>query len=220
MKRVKAVIFDMDGTLLDSKEFIYRAMEDVLEKHGVRLTRQELGAVTGKPVKAMYELLAPHLNSDELELAHMEHHKENERLLKLYPGTVELLEKLKKENRKVGIFTGFNQLTYARLDLFGITDMFDTIVETSRYTAHKPDPEGLLVALDDLTLQPRDCIYVGDGISDMQAGKAGGAMATVGITHGFSDEETLAQHGADFVIQNLSELSRIISELEGSKSGS
>lgn len=214
MARVKAVIFDMDGTLLDSREFIYRAIEEGLAAHGVILTREEIGKVTGRPVKAVYELLAPQLDSDELEKAHLAHHEQNLDLLRLYDGAEDILRLLKDNGYKIGLFTGFNKLTYDRLDRFGITGLFDSIVESTRYVAHKPDPEGLYVCMNDLGIQKaEEVVYVGDGITDMEVGKRARIALTVGMTQGFCTPEALYEYGADKVIDSLRELPDLIEHI-------
>lgn len=211
MTKIKAVIFDMDGTLLDSRELIYTAFEDVLADHGIKASRDEIAKVTGRPIKAMYGMLAPHLDSDELELAHLAHHEQKLSTLRLYPDTVTVLRRIKAHGLELGIFTGFNQLTYERLNRFHLVPMFETIVDSTRYTAHKPDPEGIYVAMNDLNItNPKEIIYVGDGVADMEVGKAAGVSLTVGITHGFSSEEMLKEAGADVVIHSLLQLIPIV----------
>jgi pyrophosphatase PpaX len=215
MHKVKAVIFDMDGTLLDSREMIYRAMEEVLSAHNVTITRDEISKVVGKPIKAMYEILAPELDSDTLEQAHLNHHKDHLHLSRLYANTVSVLQKIRARDIRLGIFTGFNQLAYDRLATFHIIDLFDSIVDSTRYTAHKPDPEGLYVAMNDLGItDPKEVIFVGDAIMDIEAGKAAGVLQTIGITHGFNDRDVLQKAGADVVIDELLQLLPVIDRYE------
>lgn len=216
MADIKAVIFDMDGTLLDSREFIYRAFEDVLAVHDIKISREEIGRIIGKPVKAMYAALSPHLDTDEMEQRHFEHHAQNMELLRLYDGAVELLETLKKAGYKLGIFTGISQIVHERLSQFKIAEYFDTIVDTTRYTAHKPDPEGLFLAMHELGIDnPSEAVYIGDGITDMEAGNAAGVRAVIGITHGFCSEETLTEFGATHTIDSLPELLPLLATLNG-----
>ncbi len=216
MADIRAVIFDMDGTLLDSREFIYRAFEDVLGARDITVTREEINRIVGKPVKAMYAALSPSLDTDEMELRHFEHHAQNMELLRLYDGAVELLEALQAEGYKLGIFTGINQIVHERLGQFKIDRYFESIVDTTRYTAHKPDPEGLLLAMRELGVtDPAEVVYVGDGITDMGAGVAAKARAVIGITHGFCSEATLREFGATHTIDSLPELLPLLSEVNG-----
>lgn len=200
---IKAVVFDMDGTLLDSREFIYQAMETVLAQYDVAMPRHQLASVTGKPVRAMYELLVPDLPLDELESAHFAHHAAHEQLLEMYDGAHEVLGELLRRQYKLGIFTGFDDRTIDRLRRFALDSYFDSISESSRYKKHKPDPEGLFICMQDLGVSPQETAYIGDGVFDMLAGKAAGVARTIGISHGFASSDELYRTGADMVIDSL-----------------
>lgn len=214
-RSVQAVVFDMDGVLFDSSEMIYRAMEDVLgERDVMGVTREHMAAVTGKPITEMYRLLAPGLDTDELEAAHLAHHDDNLHLLKGFDDTMPTLEYLAEQGYKLGVFTGFNHLTYDRLDQFEIRGHFDHVVETSQYKQHKPHPEGLLLCIDRLGVKPEKTIYIGDGVSDIYAGKSAGVLSSIGITTGFGSRDTLEPAGADYIIDSLAELRGVIEELD------
>jgi len=214
MSKINAVVFDIDGTLINSCEFIYTAMEFALAKHDVPgVTREAMSSVIGKPIHAMYEILAPHKDSALLEADHRAHHADNEHLLCGYDGAAETLGKLKSVDLKIGAFTGSDRSTSKRLTDFGLLQFFDSIVENSRYTRHKPDPEGLLLCLRELQVEPAQAIYVGDGVIDMTAGKAAGVAKTIGITHGFTPGRRLKQAGADYVVDSLPDVLKIVSRL-------
>lgn len=201
----------MDGVVIDSRELVYRAMEDTLATKGVTdVTREQMAIVTGKPIHAMYALLAPHHDAFELEKAHLAHHDENLHLVKAYDGANTVLDALKAAGLKVGLFTGFNELTYDRLEQVGLTGYFESIVECTRYTNHKPDPEGLVLCMQELGVSSAQTVYIGDGVSDILAGKAAKVRATVGITQGFGARDALQAAGADYLIDSLSELPALI----------
>jgi pyrophosphatase PpaX len=224
MAEVRAVIFDMDGTFLDSRELIYQAIEHVFSGHGIHMDRVTIGKEIGKPIKAIYGALMPHWDTDDLEVAeveHLAHHDDHMGLLKLYDGVVETLETIRSKGIKTGVFTGFNKITHDRLASFGLTNLFDTVVETSRYTAHKPDPEGLFVAMQDLAItDASQVVYVGDAISDILAGKSAHVKATIGCTHGFCSRELLEEAGADYVVDSFVEILNVLEKLERDSNGS
>lgn len=214
-RSVQSAVFDMDGVLFDSREMIYQAMEDVLGECDVMgVTREHMAAVTGKPIAEMYRLLAPGLDADELEAAHLAHHDDNLHLLQGFDDSIPTLEYLAEQGYKLGVFTGFNHLTYDRLDQFGIRGYFDYIVETSQYSQHKPQPEGLLLCIDKLGATPEKTIYIGDGVSDIYAGKSAGVLSSIGITTGFGSRDTLEPAGADYIIDSFAELKGIVEELD------
>lgn len=209
MTKIKAIVFDMDGVIIDSRDLISQAITDVLAGKGLRTTPEQIAAVTGKPVRAMYEHFAPDHDPDELATAHFAHHEENIHLLKGYDKVADTLDDLEKRY-KLGIFTGFNELSRDRLALLGLDHYFPVLVDTSKYKNHKPDPEGLFVCMDELNVDPGETVYVGDGVTDMLAGKSAGVFAVIGITQGFSSRKSLEQAGADHVIDSLSELPALL----------
>ena len=212
MAEIEAIVFDMDGVIIDTRELISQAITDVLAARGLTTTSEQIAAVTGKPVRAMYQHFAPDYDADELTEAHMAHHEENIHLLKSYEKVAETLQDL-KNNYKLGIFTGFNELSRSRLALLDLEHYFEVIVDTSQYVKHKPDPEGLLLCMSQLGVTPDKTIYVGDGVTDIVAGKAAKVATVIGITQGFSTRESLVQAGADYVIDSLSDIPGIIHTL-------
>lgn len=205
----------MDGVLVDSRAAIYQAFEDVLAANGVTgVTRQDMDAVNGKPIHAMYAILAPEHDSHALQEAHVQHHEKNPHLFKAYDRVAEVLDTLHKQGLKIGLFTGFDKRTYDRLAQFELTDYFDSVMECTRYTKHKPDPEGLLLCLDELGATPETAVYIGDAVSDVLAGKAAGMRATVGVTQGFGARDALEGAGADYIIDSLGELPALLTKLE------
>jgi pyrophosphatase PpaX len=212
--RIEAVVFDMDGVVLDSRELIYRAFEDTLATHGVEgVSREMINEVLGKPVYAMYELLAPHKDAYQLEKEHIDSHNYHLDLIKPYPDAKQTLEIIRGKGMKTAIFTGFNELTFERLDQIALREFFDVVVDSTQYKEHKPSPEGLFLALKELSVSPEQAVYIGDAVSDMLAGKAAGVRATIGITQGFGSREALEAAGADYIVNALSELPELMHKL-------
>jgi HAD superfamily hydrolase (TIGR01509 family) len=212
--RIKAVIFDMDGTLLDSREFIMQATEAALEAHGVTgVTREHMIELTGKSLAKIYESLAPGYDTKSLMAAHREYQAAHRELLQAYGDTKEILEKLQRQKVKIGLFTGAEAVTYDNLRRFGLSPYFGSIVEASRYENSKPHPEGLLLCMEELGVRPDETVFVGDGIGDMLAGNAAHVHAVIGITHGFSQPDALQGAGADHLIGSLRELKPLLKNI-------
>jgi HAD superfamily hydrolase (TIGR01509 family) len=213
MSKIKAVVFDIDGVLIDSKLLITEAIKDVLATRGLAVSAEQMAAVAGQPIAAMYKSFAPALDAAELEREHVAHNELHLDLLRAHNGAAEVLDKLSKEY-KIAAFTGLNALARQRLALFGLDSYFPSIIDSTRYTHHKPDPEGLLLALDEVGVAADVAIYVGDAKNDVGAGKAAGVCAVIGITHGFSTRADLEDAGADYIIDSLSDLPAVIGKIE------
>lgn len=209
---LEAVIFDMDGVLIDTRQLITGAITDVLAARGLTATASDIANVTGKPVHGMYEVLAPGHDALLLEKEHLAHHEGNLHLITEY-GAEDILPALSHSYR-LGVFTGFNELSRSRLDMFDLSKFFEVIIDSSQYSKHKPDPEGLFLCMSELGVTPEETVYVGDGISDILVGKAAGVNKIVGITQGFGSREDFAKHGADYIIDSLIELPPILKELQ------
>jgi phosphoglycolate phosphatase-like HAD superfamily hydrolase len=120
-----------------------------------------------------------------------------------------------KDNYKLGVFTGFNQLSYERLDRFNLLGYFGHIVETTQYREHKLHSEGLLLCIEKLETTAEKVVYIGDGVSDMLAGHAAQVHTTIGITTGFGSGEELRGAGADHIIDSLQELLLLLDTING-----
>jgi HAD superfamily hydrolase (TIGR01509 family) len=210
---IKAVIFDMDGTLIDSREFIMQAMESSLAAKQVTVTRERLAEVTGKPIEKMYAELAPHLDAGELTKHHHEHHAQNPHLMAEYENVHETLQGLKDKGLKLGIFTGYDERSIRQLQNAGLLDYFDVIVDHSQYKKSKPDPEGLRMCMQKLNVLPDETVYIGDGITDITAGLAANVHKTIGITHGFTSREKLTAIGAQHIVDSLNEFGAYVEKL-------
>ncbi len=214
MTKIDAVIFDADGTLLDTREFIFQALERTLGEHGHTVPpRDEFQKYMGAHLTDMYAALAP--DGDVAKL--VEHHRELHReellyLVAAYEGLHELLQHIRAAGMKLGVCTNRGDGARDLLRQIGIYEDFDVIVTADDVKNHKPDPEGLLQALDNIGVPAERAVMVGDTTADIGAGKNAGVAFTIGLTHGFTGEEVLRQAGADYVAHHLQEIPDILAK--------
>jgi pyrophosphatase PpaX len=206
---LRAVLFDVDGTLLDTFDFIYGAFEHAFAVHGVPpLTRSEISHLMGGPLEEVYRTMAADLDANALAETHRIFQSNNLALATLFPSTMDVLQTIKQRGLKIGAITTRSIRTSVRsLEQNGIADYFDVIVSAEDVTRHKPDPEPILKALDFLRLKPNEAVMVGDTYADIEAGKNAGTR-TVAALYGFGGERLLALN-PDFAIRELSELLKI-----------
>ncbi|MGN6362214.1 MAG: HAD family hydrolase [Thermomicrobiales bacterium] len=174
-----AVLFDLDGTLLDSVELIVQSYTHAVTTHlGGPVDRDGVLATIGLPLGPILEALAPGQGALLLETyrAYMSEH--HDRMARLFPGAGETLRALRARGYQLGIVTSKSRAS-ARLafDLFALETLVDVTVCFDEVSRPKPAPDPLLAAAARLGVAPAACLYVGDTPHDMQAAQAAGMCA-------------------------------------------
>lgn len=215
MGSVEAVVFDLDGTLVDTSEFISQAYEHALELHGhPRRSREEIASQVGRKLEECYAFLAPDANLGLLIDAHRRFQAANTFLIQPFTYASTLLEIIHAQGRKLALFTSRKNILPS-LKITGInTGLFDLIVDGSMVEKGKPDPEGIERILGELTLHSSQVIMVGDAAVDIEAGKQAQLRATVGITHGFGTFQELTAAHPSYIIDSLTTLPALITRIE------
>lgn len=210
---LQAVVFDVDGMLLDTREFIFQAYESVLQQFGHEIpTRQTMSKEIGRSLKDCYIAFAPNGDIEALCVAHdvFQNTPKMIGLITPYSGVVEMLQQLKDSGIKLAVFSSRKLTLVSSLQQAGIADFFDVIVQGDEVTHHKPHPEGLFKALGGLEVLPLHAAMIGDAAVDILAGKAAKVAVTVGITHGFGTREELEATKPDYIVDSASEILPLI----------
>jgi HAD superfamily hydrolase (TIGR01549 family) len=213
MSKIKAVVFDFDGTIVDTFEHNIRALEMTLASRNLHYSREELRAIMGMLLVEIYEKLAP---GEDAELLTRQHQATQEtpelfELIAEYEGLRELIEELQGQHIKLAIQTNRSRASLQLiLDHLELEPFFDCIITPQDITHPKPHEEGILKIAKILRVQPAEMMMVGDSHFDILAGKTAKTAATVGLTHGFGKREELEAAGADYIIDSLAELPRLV----------
>ncbi len=209
-KSVRAVLFDMDGTLLDTREFIFRAWEHVMQHHSLPArTREEITEHITKPLSSIYDALFPGCDTGALMDTHRDFQLGNLHLARRFEHTLHTLEKLREAGKICAVVStrGRNSILTA-LAGADIVHFFDSIVSTDDVSAAKPDPEPVLKALRDLGCSANEAVMIGDTDVDIIAGKEAG-VTTIGVTYGFHGSDVV-RHKPDYVVDEISQILPII----------
>ncbi len=208
MVRFPVVLFDLDGTVVDSGAIILASMRHATrEVLGIEFRDEELlGAVGGPGLEAQMAVLAPD-RVEELVQVYRAHNEPLHDELEACAGMAEVLVRLKEEGRRLGIVTAKRrstvELAFARVPL---AHLFETVVGGDETERHKPDPEPLLVAAARLRAAPRERAYVGDSPFDMRAARAAG-MHGIAVTWGrIHGRATLEEERPDAIADSAEEL--------------
>ncbi|GAB4406812.1 MAG: HAD family hydrolase [Thermodesulfovibrionales bacterium] len=219
---IKLIIFDLDGTLIDSSIDITNALNYAIEPYGFKpLTTQDTIKMVGEGITRLIEkLLAEHKwevkNFSHTEIQsdvtrrfldhYTEHILDNTRQ---YPGVKETLEKLNNYKKAV-ISNKRESLSRMVLDGLGLSRFFDIIVGSDTTQEKKPSPLPILKVLSDLHVQPADAVMVGDSNLDIDAGRAAG-VTTIAVTYGYRPIE-LIRH-AEYMIDRLADLVALLEKI-------
>jgi HAD superfamily hydrolase (TIGR01549 family) len=218
--QVKAIVFDSDGTLLDTRQLIVQGYKTVLANHGMGHLADENYIVKrlGKPVKETYQqLLAGHhlgLKSDELAKEHDAVQDQLTHLIKPYTGLNEMLHHWKAMGIKLCIFTSGSQHHIERnFNAAGIDNVhgiFDAIITADDKIARKPHPDTILELLKRIDVPSQYAMVVGDHMYDAIGGHQAHVRLTVGILHGFGEAHELLTAGADVLVKDLFSLNTLV----------
>ena len=212
MTRHRVVLFDLDGTVIDSGGIILASMRHASrEVLGREIADAELMQAVGGPgLEAQMRALDPE-RVDELVTVYRAHNEPLHDELVCCPGMDAALERLREEGCRLGVVTAKRratvELAFARVPL---AHLFETIVGGDETERHKPDPEPLLLAAERMGAAPAETVYVGDSPFDIRAAKAAG-MGSVAVTWGrIHDRRKLEREAPDAIVDTAEELLAVL----------
>ena len=220
---LKAVIFDLDDTLIDSFDSRRYALEKVFRLAGIQTptAREFLTGLSGRQLFGSLETLAPgrHIEGTSLSEAYRDFYwSKKPGLISLFPGIRPLLQDLHSSGCKLGVFTQKGRefeiegrccgASY-ELDELGVASLFSVVVGFEDVAHHKPDPEGVQLALDQLGVLPKDALLVGDSAADIVAAKAAGCPSCH-ATWGIQGDAAPLGTSPDFVARSPAELRSLV----------
>lgn len=213
----KALLFDLDGTLLDTAPDFITAINAQLKRHGhnpligdvvrTSVTHGSIGIIEN-----VYNIKQDHPEFELLKEEFLELYlsKISEKT-GLFDGLRQVLDSCEERNIPWGIVTNkpLRYTTPLMADL-GLDKQSATTICPDHVANPKPDPEALILACSQIKIAPSDCIYIGDHIRDIQAGKSAG-MRTIAAGWGYIEEfENITQWQADWVVEKSTDLNSLL----------
>ena len=202
-----AVLFDFDGTLVDTTEMIHQSMRhatsSVLGREDI--PREKLLANVGQPLPRQMELIDTENAESLLEAYRSHHERHHDALIREFPGVEESLGRLGSAGIKVAVVTSKRRPSVEMaLEIFpGLRNVVDRFVTLEETTEHKPHPEPLLRGLELLGGLPQErAAYVGDSPFDVQAAKAAG-LTSVAICWGAFSADRLREAEPDHLVPDI-----------------
>ena len=211
--RPTAVLFDLDGTLIDSVELIINSALYAFEKCGhPPPAAEEWLADLGLPLRTMFgRFISDESALEQLVAGYREYQLANhDRLVRPYDEVAATLTALHDRGHGLAVVTSKAEpLAQRGLAHVGLDGFFDVIVGLESCTRHKPDPEPVHVALDRLGAQAKDAAFIGDSPHDIAAGRAAGVTTIAALWGPFSRAQ-LAPSEPDYYIERMGDLLRVV----------
>ena len=220
LNKIKAVIFDLDGTLLYTLEDLYLSVNYALKYYGYpERSFEEIRTFVGNGVKVLMDKACP-INCEkrkEVEILYRKRYEETALdHIKEYDGIIELLKELKKRNIKTAIETNKFQSAVDEIEERFFKGLMDVCLGEKPPLRRKPYPDMSLKVLELLNLKSDEVLYVGDSETDVATANNAG-MYCLSCTWGFRTKEELLKGGAYHLIDKPSEILDFILELEREK---
>lgn len=211
-KSISAVLFDVDGTLIDTAPDVIYAINEMLKQRNLKTFKQsELRFLVSEGAEALLYHAIGESNESLLNEFRDFYTKNINHKSRLFHGTMDVLFYLKARNFKTGVVTNKpERLAEKLINLFGLRNYFDCFIYGDTIEKKKPNPEPLLHAAKMLNLNPSNCMYVGDHKNDMIASKSAGMYSVVaeyGYLHPSDDIKTWH---ADASITSIFEIMKIL----------
>lgn len=213
---VKAIIFDLDGTLANSLEDLADAVNFTLKKFGCKT--HELGKYNGFVGDGMKMLLLRAFGTDINKFEYQEVYnvfikRYSEHFCdktRVYYNELQIIERLQELNIKIAVVTNkVDFMAKAVVEKLYGKNKFCAVLGQSEEYPTKPNPEIVFKALNIMKVKPEECIFVGDSNIDIITGHNAG-MKSVGVLWGFRTKEELKAAGADYIINNPNELLSVL----------
>ena len=219
--KVAAVIFDLDGTLIDSIDIYFSIVEKALEKLKLPAVSRNQIIAAAETEEFKWELVLPQdVLNRKAEIIDETWAVINEIApqmfadnLELIQGAERIVESLSSYGLKIGLVTStrrqYLEIKMQPLKNAGVDTLFEAIITSDDTEKKKPAPDPLITCAQQLDIKPGDCVYVGDTTTDIKAGKAAG-MRTIAVLTGFDEYQALETEKPDAIIENVQKLLKVI----------
>jgi HAD superfamily hydrolase (TIGR01509 family) len=210
-----ALIFDMDGVLIDSEPAHKLAKERAFARFGITLSEAVYDLYKGRPDETMMSEVVPTLPNlsvnvqEMLRLKHLEF-ETVKHLAQPIQGAKEFVTWARTKFRLALATSATPRNRQVALAFLGLSDSFDFVVDTSGFTHPKPNPEIFHTALRGLNARSAECLVVEDSLAGVTAGKAAGCCVAA-LTTSFA-EQPLRESGADYIVHNFGQLRQMLED--------
>ncbi len=196
-RALKSVLFDLDGTLIDSIGLLLASMRHAFEGfEGEHPTEQDWIAGIGTPLAKQLRVYAPlDAEFEALRTRYRDFQREHhDAFVRVFPGTLETIAALEARGLSLALVTSKgNAFARRSLEYTGLSRSISVVIGADTVTRHKPEPEPVLAALEQLGAKPGEAVFIGDSPHDVASGNAAGVVTIAALWGPFTREQLAAQ---------------------------
>ncbi|QKY69911.1 pyrophosphatase PpaX [Lentibacillus sp. CBA3610] len=206
---IHTILFDLDGTLIDTNELIIESFMHTFSHYGKKLSREQAIEFIGPPLRDSFQ----QFNSSQVDMMIETYRKHNQEhhddYVKAFPNVAETLDELKRRDVQLGIVTSKMKGTVDMgLKVTGLADYFETIVTLDDVVHAKPHPESIMKAMNSLEADASSVLMVGDNSHDIEAGHNAG-VKTAGVAWSLKGREKLITYKPTYMLDDMLDLLKV-----------
>ncbi|GAC41189.1 pyrophosphatase PpaX [Paenibacillus popilliae] len=208
---IRTVLFDLDGTIIDTNELIIETFLHVLLERTPTLTREQIIPSMGMPLEYQLRKFSGLADVEELKAAYRRYNiSRHDELVREFPHVREVIGALHEGGIRLGIVTTkMRETTKRALRMFGLLDQMGVVVTIDDVQHAKPHPEPVLLAIEKLKADPATTLMVGDSPADIQSANAAGAISC-GVAWSLKGEAVLRQYEPRHIIHDMRDILTLI----------
>ncbi|MGN7941117.1 pyrophosphatase PpaX [Virgibacillus sp. 6R] len=209
--KINTLLFDLDGTLINTNELIIESFLHTLNKYyPEKYKREDVFPFIGPTLYETFESINPEKKEEMVEVYRKFNHEQHDKLVTEFETVFETIQTLKEKGFKLGIVTTKIRTTVNMgLKLTKLDQFFDVVVTLDDVEHAKPNPEPIFKALEQLDAKPEEAIMVGDNHHDIGAGKNAGTK-TAGVAWSIKGRDYIESFQPDYVLDKMSDLLAIV----------
>lgn len=207
---IHTILFDLDGTLIDTNELIIASFMHTFNHYNLPYTREEIIEFNGPPLVETFSTIDPDRVEEMIDVYREHNLRVHNEYVKAFPYVKEVLDILQENDIQIGIVTTKMADSVDRgLEIAGLDHRFDTIVTLDDVKHPKPHPEPVIKAMNHIGANPTTTLMVGDNSHDIESGKNAG-IRTAGVAWSFKGADRIKKHNPTYMLEDMRDLLKIV----------
>ncbi|WP_373893355.1 pyrophosphatase PpaX [Virgibacillus sp. CBA3643] len=209
---IRTILFDLDGTLIDTNDLIIASFDHTFKHYNLSFTNEEISEFNGPPLVDTFQKIDPDRAEQMIETYRVHNHANHDNYVTAFPQVVDTIEQLKNNGIKLGVVT--TKMTKAvtmGLTLTGLDSFFDSVITLDDVTHLKPHPEPVIKAMEELDADAASTLMVGDNYHDIESGKNAG-VKTAGVAWAHKGKKRLLEYNPTYMLEEMRDLLKITAD--------